>query len=297
MINQTSSFKTRKELKEEVKALFKKRWFKRVPLLGFVTFLPAIIVSIFNGSFSFAVFIDAFASALQSQTEYVPSSGLIFSFSLLSIIGLLLQLFLMPINKGVQFKQLESLRNPQTQTSFWHLIFFVYKKKRTWKFIGLMLVQFIFIALWTLLFIIPGIIKSFSYSQSLYIWFDSVKAGKELSILQCITKSRQLMDGQKWNLCVLYLSFLGWILLFIVITMLVQLILFGLLNLVHEHTFMIPVLLILGFVAFVAFFIALFDFIMYVNTTLAAFYKDRINMNQVPQSTRENNASLNSFIE
>lgn len=67
----------------------------------------------------------------------------------------------------------------------------------------------LFTALWALLFIIPGIIKSFSYAMTPFILADH----PELTALQAITRSRQLMNGHKWELFVLALTFLGWNLL------------------------------------------------------------------------------------
>ena len=67
----------------------------------------------------------------------------------------------------------------------------------------------LFTFLWSLLFVIPGIIKAFSYSQAMYILADN--PGKPA--LECITESREMMDGHKMDLFVLGLSFIGWILL------------------------------------------------------------------------------------
>ncbi|SFS81206.1 DUF975 family protein [Paenibacillus sp. 453mf] len=60
--------------------------------------------------------------------------------------------------------------------------------------------------MWTLLLVVPGIIKLFSYSQTPYILQDH----PEYSALQAITESKRLMDGYKWNYFVFLLSFLGW---------------------------------------------------------------------------------------
>ena len=60
--------------------------------------------------------------------------------------------------------------------------------------------------LWTLLFIIPGIIKAFSYSMTPFILADD----PNLTANQAITRSRELMDGHKWQLFVLSLTFIGW---------------------------------------------------------------------------------------
>lgn len=69
--------------------------------------------------------------------------------------------------------------------------------------------QSIFIFLWSLLFIIPGIVKSYSYAMAFYIQVDA--ENKDWNA--CITESRKMMDGHKWELFVLDLSFLGWYIL------------------------------------------------------------------------------------
>ncbi|MGQ0440558.1 DUF975 family protein, partial [Bacillus sp. B-TM1] len=67
----------------------------------------------------------------------------------------------------------------------------------------------IYIFLWCLLFIIPGIIKSFSYAMTYFIINDH----PEYSINQAITESRRMMDGHKMEYFILCLSFIGWFIL------------------------------------------------------------------------------------
>ena len=67
----------------------------------------------------------------------------------------------------------------------------------------------IYLALWTMLFIIPGVIKSYSYFLTEFI----ARKNPKMSASDCITKSRELMDGHKWELFVFQLSFIGWHLL------------------------------------------------------------------------------------
>ncbi len=69
----------------------------------------------------------------------------------------------------------------------------------------------IFIFFWSLLFIIPGIIKQYSYSQAYLIYYDEYsQTGVPPKYLDSITKSRQIMDGYKAQLFILDLSFIGW---------------------------------------------------------------------------------------
>ena len=67
----------------------------------------------------------------------------------------------------------------------------------------------LFVFLWALLFIIPGIIKGISYSMTQYLLADcpNVKARDALKL------SMRMMNGHKWEYFVMGLSFLGWILL------------------------------------------------------------------------------------
>ncbi|MDE6474131.1 MAG: DUF975 family protein [Clostridia bacterium] len=67
----------------------------------------------------------------------------------------------------------------------------------------------ILIALWTLLFFIPGIIKTFSYSMSYYILIDN----PNLTANEARKKSMEMMKGNKWRLFCLQFSFIGWLLL------------------------------------------------------------------------------------
>ena len=70
----------------------------------------------------------------------------------------------------------------------------------------LSLLQALFITLWSMLFIVPGIIKSYSYAMAMYIQQDNpTKEAKA-----CIDESRQMMDGYKWQLFCLDFSFIGW---------------------------------------------------------------------------------------
>lgn len=97
------------------------------------------------------------------------------------------------------------------------LAFFdLYRKDEQWceirykstagKFSLAALVIYIFTFLWTLLLIIPGIIKSLAYSQTLFI----LKDNPDISIMNAITESENMMRGHKWEYFYLSLTFIGW---------------------------------------------------------------------------------------
>jgi hypothetical protein len=64
----------------------------------------------------------------------------------------------------------------------------------------------LFIALWTLLLLIPGIIKSYEYRMIPYLLADN----PEMSADEAFRISKEMMDGEKWHAFVLDLSFIGW---------------------------------------------------------------------------------------
>ena len=68
----------------------------------------------------------------------------------------------------------------------------------------------IFTTLWSLLLIVPGIIKALSYSMAPYILLENEYY---MTPMDAIKESQQLMEGHKMELFELYLSFIGWYLL------------------------------------------------------------------------------------
>lgn len=77
------------------------------------------------------------------------------------------------------------------------------------KAFGVHIINGVLIFLWSLLLIVPGVIKSLSYSMSYFILIDN----PELSSNEARKKSMSLMQGNKRRLFCLLLSFIGWDLL------------------------------------------------------------------------------------
>lgn len=75
-----------------------------------------------------------------------------------------------------------------------------------------MLLRGVYTFLWSLLFLIPGIVKSYAYSMVPYIIYEN----PNLTAKQAIALSCKLTDGYKWDLFILDLSFIGWNLLSVI---------------------------------------------------------------------------------
>ena len=78
-----------------------------------------------------------------------------------------------------------------------------------WRMGWIMAVKFTYINLWALLLLVPGVIKTISYSMTDFVAIDH----PDWSADQCITESRRLMDGNKLRYFCLMLSFVGWFIL------------------------------------------------------------------------------------
>jgi len=122
----------------------------------------------------------------------------------IDLIGFLLNILLLPLAIGWTWLAMSVARKEQAK-----IVDLFEPYKIFLKAVGLSIVQSIFLGLWFLLLIIPGIIKSFSYLLTFYILRDEPSIG----ILDAITRSRQMMDGHKMEAFMLCLSFIGWFLL------------------------------------------------------------------------------------
>ena len=112
-----------------------------------------------------------------------------------------------PLTLGGYYLGLNILR--EKQASIGNVFIWFSEGKRFLKSFLLYLLVNLYLFLWTLLFIIPGIIKSFSYAMTYFIINDH----PEYSLNQAITESRRMMDGHKMEYFILCLSFIGWFIL------------------------------------------------------------------------------------
>lgn len=122
------------------------------------------------------------------------------------IIGLFLKAVIFnPIQVGCQRFFIMNRVEPRAELS--HI---TYGFKSNWKnLVKTMFLKDIYLFLWTLLFIIPGIIKSYSYRLVPYILAEN----PNMDANEAITLSRDMMNGQKMKAFLYDLSFIGWVLL------------------------------------------------------------------------------------
>ena len=144
-------------------------------------------------------------NAMSEAQKSVATGVLLGGISAIIVVSLLLRIFLFnPIQVGGYRFFKRNLQEPGVSAGVLKEGFGGYGHT----FITLLL-RDLFLCLWSFLFVIPGIIKAYSYRLVPYL----IKDNPELSATETITLSRQLMHGHKGEAFLLDLSFIGWYLL------------------------------------------------------------------------------------
>lgn len=120
-----------------------------------------------------------------------------------SIINLIAEIAMIPLSFGALVYLVKFVRKEPYELKD---IFGYYSK--FWPIFALNFLMGLFIGLWSLLFLIPGIIAAISYTMSMLIMVDG-----EEDAMECLRKSKAMMKGYKWDFVVFHLSFILWHLL------------------------------------------------------------------------------------
>ncbi|MCL1833887.1 MAG: DUF975 family protein, partial [Leptospirales bacterium] len=152
----------------------------------FLIYLPNTIISI----------LDSFLKIMFQPLTLVSTLSIVLSIVMLVVKG--------PFALGLAGYFLKRVRGEEFST-----INIFDGFKRFFPSFLLMFFTILFVILWSLLLIIPGIIKSLSYSMAFYIMYDN----PEISALKALKKSKIMMKGYKLKLFLLFLSFIGWVFL------------------------------------------------------------------------------------
>lgn len=205
---------SRKELKTNAKAALKNYFGKAILAILLTGAIAAAGVTVF---YIFAIILGVFGSSSTGTYDDVVNmqdgsfsaevstnnmtEGAAAIFFVLYIILILFMLFvLVPVSVGLYrfFQKSRGVPTPVTEI-------FVPLKKFA-HIAGVMVVMAIKVYLWSLLFIIPGIIKSYEYFMVPFVLAEN----PEISRKRAFQISKAMTKGHKWDLFVLQLSFILW---------------------------------------------------------------------------------------
>ena len=136
-------------------------------------------------------------AVMEMMTKATPSAGA-------SLIDSLLRLAMAVVGVGFSLFVMNSVR--RSQPAIGNLLdgFGMFPRV-----LFLIILQIVFIFLWSLLLVIPGIIAAYRYSFAVYVMIDH----PEMSAMDCLRESKRLTTGYKRPLFLLDLSFIFWFLL------------------------------------------------------------------------------------
>lgn len=207
---------TRTLLKKNAKVAFQRNYWMCVA----VSFVAAILMGGFSVNSSSRVNVSDVNNAGNTSMEYSLESFVEFFRQvppyfwtilwIATVVGLLIGLCV-----AILFTNLVQvgcnryfLENREHKTGFGQL-FYSFQGGRYGATVWVMFLRVIYIFGWSLLFIIPGIVKSYSYMLVPYIMAEN----PSLDHKRVFQLSREMMNGHKWDAFVLELSFIGWFLL------------------------------------------------------------------------------------
>lgn len=201
--------KTNQQFKNEALAALRGNWGKAVLL----TLVYLILVGIAAGPVSYqSVQMETYMqengartvyqmASLMQDPEYLAMAQRLNGTSGLTTLVSILLIFPFAVGFLNSLRKLLVTGDNNLVPNAFHIAFSNY-----WHKVWAMLWAYILTVLWSLLFIIPGIIKSFSYAMTPFI----IEEYPELTATEAIHRSRMMMRGHKFDLFWLLLSFIGW---------------------------------------------------------------------------------------
>ncbi len=199
---------SRVELKTNAKNVLRQRYW--------IPFLVSLIAGLLSGDSSgggigFSYSSGTSSSIINSSQSFSWEEFLIF-ISIFSVVFGFIMIFVIAFtaflsNPVIVGKKRFYMENGERECSIGKL-FFAFDKNYM-NIVKVMFMQNLFIFLWSLLFIIPGIIKSYEYRMVPYILSEN----PDMPWRRALELSREMTRNEKFEIFVLDLSFLGWIFL------------------------------------------------------------------------------------
>ena len=201
---------TREQLKSNAKINMKRNYWSCVAVAFIMSVVEGVgaFGGVRNGSQSTGSDSSYGFDGYQGMEIYFPVIVTVIAAAVaaLLVFGLLLNIFVGNVLRIGANRFFVRNRTEMVRTG---TVFDVFRSGHYGNIVVTMFLRDLYITLWTLLFIVPGIIKELEYMMVPYILSEN--PGMERR--EAFEISRRMMDGEKWNAFVLQLSFIGWYLL------------------------------------------------------------------------------------
>ena len=191
-----------KELRKKAWNSLKGKYWKAFLVVLVMGVLVSVGTGLVTCAQSMTEIVNAVDPAQMDSTMELGAMVISVAALVVCLVGLLVSIFVG--NAATVGQSHYFIKNMQTNPSFADA--FTGFKVNYRRNIGALFVMGIKLALWSLLFVIPGIIKSFEYAIIPYILADDA----EISSKDAFKKAKVMMKGNKWRLFKLNFSFIGW---------------------------------------------------------------------------------------
>ena len=200
---------TRKDLKTQAKGFFKKNYWTSVftsIMMGLLGAGGGVTYRFSNSSSTAEDFSELLSNPESSQYIRYMLVGI----AVFIVAAILLNIFLTNVIKvGGAYFHLHCRRANEEDVPSCKDVFWGFGNGHYGNTVKIIFLRNLFVSLWSLLFIIPGIIKAYQYAVVEYV----VSEDPSIGYREALDKSREMMEGNKWKLFVLDLSFILWNLL------------------------------------------------------------------------------------
>lgn len=204
---------TRRELKERAKQVLRTSYWK--------AFLVSLLLAILSGGVSSCSFNSNGGTSVKfpltgdhnSWTDFYSSPvfiavvvGAILLFIFLILVSVAFHVF---VTAPFEVSVMQYFKQAASEDVNMNYLVFSFQKGKYMAIVKGMLWKSFLTLLWTLLLIIPGIVKAYAYGMVPFLLGDNPGIGTK----RAVELSKQMTNGHKWNMFVLDLSFLGWYIL------------------------------------------------------------------------------------
>lgn len=198
---------TRRQLKERAKADVSRSYWGLV-LMGLIVSIIDGVGNGYNSSSSSST--DSMRNLTTNNVDWDLFFGILFIVLVFALIGILaglaLKAFLLnPLRLGATKYFIEAARGEKKAGDI-GLIGYAFGGGRYKNIVKTLFLRDLYVFLWSLLFLIPGIIKSYEYAMIPYILAER----PDLETEEVFELSRRMMSGEKFDVFILGLSFIGW---------------------------------------------------------------------------------------
>ena len=197
---------TASDFRSMARAVLKGKWITAIVITLLASFLGAMVSADTMVKFEFESETGVVVRIFEEYSYTILENGGLAA--ILAVVALIWGIIILVIGGAMtlgycQFHQnLVRKQEAEVRTLFAH-------KDKLWHGFCINFWQLLYIFLWTICFVIPGIMAAYSYAMAHYIANDH----PEMTAREAIAVSKEMMKGNRWRLFCLEISFIGWELL------------------------------------------------------------------------------------